>query len=188
MVSLSVEAPPMSRKQIREFAFQVRKALGMESKLYVDIGPLLEFVLPTALNGFVYDVQEVKVMGNDHGQARPDESMIILREDVYERAVDGKGRDRGTVIHELGHLLLHKSDRMTHRRAMGPSKTYRDPEWQAKAFAGEFLVPAHLMKRFGSVTEVASVCGVSKECAKVQLFAYLREGLIEKGQIKDLAP
>lgn len=187
MADLSVEAPPMSRKQIREFTRQIRKALGIDQVVYIDVVSLLEFVLPNALPGFVLDIRDHSSMGGDHGQANPDQNMIVLREDVYEGALDGLGRDRGTVLHELGHVLLHKTERMTHRRAAGPPKTYRDPEWQAKAFSGEFLVPAHLIGGFTKIKEVADACGVSVDSAKFQLKTYLREGIIKKGQIEDLA-
>ena len=187
MADLSFEAPPMSRKQIRELTRQIRKALGIDDVAYLDVAWLLEFVLPKALPGFVLDVRDRLNMGNDHGQAKPDHNMMVLREDVYLGALEGRGRDRGTVLHELGHILLHKSDRLTHRHADGPSKTFRDPEWQAKAFSGEFLVPAHLVAGFRSVKGVAEACGVSYDSAKFQLRAYRKEGIIEKGQIRDLA-
>ena len=46
-------------------------------------------------------------------------------------------------------------------------KTYSDPEWQAKCFAGELLVPAHLMKGC-SAEEIVEECGVSYDAAKIQ--------------------
>jgi hypothetical protein len=187
MSILSVEAPPMSRVQIRTLASQVRDALGFRDRIFVDVGALLEFILPNVLPGFTYDVKSIEEMGNDHGLAEPDINTITLREDVYINALDGKGRDRATVLHELAHILLHKSDRISHRRAHGPPKAYQDPEWQAKVFAGEFLVPVHLIGSFTKVSDVARECGVSLDAARMQLKAYVKEGLISKGQITDLA-
>lgn len=187
MSEISVEALPMSRQQIRQLARHIRVAFEIDDHLKVDVGALLEFELPKKMKGFTFDVKPISEMGDDHGFALPDMNLITLREDVYERAIYGHGRDRGTVIHELAHVLLHKSERMLHRRAVGAPVSYRDPEWQAKAFAGEFLVPAHLMEGFTSVAEVARACGVSVQCAAIQLKSYVREGLIQKGQIRDLA-
>lgn len=187
MTDLSIEATAMSREQIRSFALQIRKVLGLERQIYGNVAALLEFVLPSVIEGFVYDIRSKAEMGNDHGLAKPDDTTVVLREDVYERALDGHGRDRMTVLHEIGHLLLHKADRMSHRRASGPMKAFVDPEWQAKAFAGEFLVPAHLMAELHSVSAVAKACGVSLDAARFQLKTYEKEGLIPKGQIKDLA-
>jgi len=186
MSDLSIEAEPMSRKQIRSLALQVRELLGFKSIRYVPIEDLLEFLLPKAINGFVYDIRSKGDLGDTHGLAKPDGAKLFLREDVYERACSGKGRDRHTVIHELAHLLLHKSDRIHHRRATGPTKAFRDPEWQAKAFAGEFLVASNLLYGLTTVQQVAREFGVSVESATVQLRAYLRDGIIKKGQIVDL--
>ena len=36
------------------------------------------------------------------------ENCIKIREDVYERAIKGYGRDRFTLAHELGHFLMHQ--------------------------------------------------------------------------------
>lgn len=44
---------------------------------------------------------------------------------------------------------------------------YRDPEWQAKCFAGELLIPAHLMVGC-SIEESVDKCGVSYDAAEIQ--------------------
>lgn len=186
MSDLNIEAAPMSRKQIRSLALKTREALGFGKVRFVPIEVLLEFVLPKAIIGFLYDIDGKEVLGDSHGLADPDNNKLTLREDVYERACEGKGRDRATVIHELAHILLHKSDRMRHRRATGPMKAFVDPEWQAKAFAGEFLVASNLLTGFTNVRQVADEFGVSVEAATIQLKAYVKDGIIKKGQITDL--
>lgn len=55
-------------------------------------------------------------MGAKHGETIPSENRIRIREDVYERACNGYGRDRLTMAHELGHLLLHRDDYFGERR------------------------------------------------------------------------
>jgi len=84
-------------------------------------------------------------------------------------------------------LLLHGSDRVRYNRSTGSIKAYNDPEWQAKAFAGEFLVAAHLVHKFKTIREVAEGFGVSIQAAEYQLYQYLKEGIIKEGQIIDLA-
>lgn len=188
MSDLNIEVKPMSRELLRKFSTDIRQALGLEGELYLNLGELFEFTLPKVVNGYVFDVQSIDEMKGDHGRAMPDENQIIIREDVYLRAMAGKGRDRMTMVHELGHLLLHKSDRMVHRRATGTPATYRQPEWQAKAFAGEFLIPHCLIGEIPYASQVAKRCGVSQQSALFQLQKYEEAGLIEKGQIiKDLA-
>ena len=74
-----------------------------------------------------------------------------------------------TIAHELGHYFTicfcgFKLERNFTNKKI---KAYRDPEWQAKCFAGELLVPAHLMKGC-SVGEIIEECGVSYDAAKIQ--------------------
>src|SRR5262245_5365473 len=123
MSNLGVEAKPVSRKNLRRFATAVRAALGYENICFIDIEPVLEFVLTTALPGFAYGIGTFQEMGDSHGLAFPDRTFILLREDVFQRACDGEGRDRMTVCHEIGHLLLHAPDRIVMRRAGGPPRT-----------------------------------------------------------------
>jgi len=186
MTDLSVEALPLSRKQIRELARRIRDYLDQSTVYYIDVVRLVEFTLPEKFAGFLLDIQNKADMGKNHGYAQPDVRVMAIREDVYEGACAGRGRDRFTLIHELGHLLLHNSDRMRNRRATGKPKAYCDPEWQANVFAAEFLMPIELMSGLASITDVAVKFGVSRSAATVQLNAYLKEGLIKKGQIKDL--
>ena len=108
-------------------------------------------------------------MGNNHGLTDPKNGKIYIREDVYEGACNGVGRDRLTMAHELGHYLMHR-DVATGLARVGDGEeipTYCDPEWQANAFAGEFLMGSEVIKNM-SVREVAERCGVSYQAAGVQ--------------------
>jgi hypothetical protein len=178
MSGIGVEAKPLSRENIRRYATNVRGALGYADKAYIDVEALLDFVLPSALAGFAYSVEPMEEMGNNHGLAHPDRRFIMLREDVFERACNGEGRDRMTVCHEIAHLVLHTPDRIVMRRAEGPPKTYRDPEWQAKSFAGEFLVAHTMIKQFPTPQLAASAFGVSLEAAEFQLSRFREDGLL----------
>lgn len=70
----------------------------------------------------------------------PQDSLIILREDVYEGAHEGNGRDRMTVAHEIGHLLMHKNIAFA-RAERVEIRAFESSEWQAKCFSGELLSP-----------------------------------------------
>jgi Zn-dependent peptidase ImmA (M78 family) len=184
MSSGDIECLPLSRAQIRSFATAVRTGLGWGKEPYVDVGALLEFSLTKAIPGFIYDVRERAEMGDNHGLTNVKEKRIILRLDIYEGAPDGLGRDRMTVVHELGHLLLHSEDRILHRKAFGKPETFRDPEWQAKAFAGEFLVSELFANEFASVQEAASGFGVSEDAARYQLKQLNRDGKIKRADLR----
>jgi toxin-antitoxin system, toxin component family protein len=101
-------------------------------------------------------------MGAKHGETIPSENRIRIREDVYERACNGYGRDRLTMAHELGHLLLHRVEMITLAREDGDIPPYKDPEWQANAFVGELLAPYEYIKDM-SIIDIASHYGITEK-------------------------
>ena len=147
----------------------IRKIARKENELYFDIVYFLEITLPKLDENFTFQVLTEENMGDCHGLTYPDKNLIQIRQDVYERAVEGNGRDRLTLAHELFHLLQHESINISFART-GNNKveTYRDPEWQSDAFGGELLVP-HNMIQGMSINEVATKCGVSMAAARFQL-------------------
>lgn len=106
-------------------------------------------------------------MGTKHGETIPSENRIRIREDVYERACNGYGRDRLTMAHELGHLLLHRAETITFAREDGDIPPYKDPEWQANTFAGELLAPYEYIKDM-SVIDIARYYGITEKAASIQ--------------------
>ncbi len=166
----SIVANPLSRSDIRTQAFLIRKTFGYEKQLYFPIIRFVELILPQLVPKFVFDVASEDELGECHGLTYPERHLMRIREDVYLRADEGSGRDRATIAHELGHYFLHQPSHVAHAR-MEKGVTlpaYKNPEWQAKAFAGELLVPAHLVTGM-KIREVAEKCGVSQEAAKIQL-------------------
>ena len=158
--------PPLSLAQIREKAKAVRKIFGLADAGYVDVVKLFES-LPDY--GVDVEVAPLHQMGNKHGQTFPTQPKILIREDVYERACTGFGRDRLTVAHEIGHLLLHGADNISLARVAKDCEvaTWCDPEWQANAFAGELLAPFRFIKGL-SIAEIQRRYGVSESAARVQ--------------------
>ena len=108
-------------------------------------------------------------MTDKEGETIPSLNTIKIREDVYEKATQGNGRARFTILHEVGHLLMHYNDRVALCRKSdnAPLKAYEDPEWQADAFAGELLIAEHLVKDM-SVSEIEIHCGASHAAAECQ--------------------
>lgn len=164
------KASAVSRNQIREYVFYVKKKVGLEKELYFPILPFVENALPMLIPGYQFEVVPPIEMGNKHGETYPSKNLIRIREDVYLRAARGKGRDRLTIAHEVGHLFLHEDDAIALCR-LAPNerlKPFEDPEWQADAFGGELLAPSYLIRSL-SEDEVARMCGVSMSAAHVQL-------------------
>ena len=162
--------PPMSRQEIRRDAFLIRKALGIENNLYIDVLKLLEIVLPGIYPEFDYEIRPDSEMEGFLGRMDVEEKKIILPESVYFGAGDptypNHGWHRFTVTHEIGHFFEHSKVKPVLARG-SDYKCYCDPEWQANAFAGEFLVPYHLTKDMSPI-EIQKKCMVSKSAAQVQ--------------------
>lgn len=160
----NVEVAPRSRNDLAKLAYGIRNILGLNDQLYVDVLHLVENILPNVFDDYCFEVCDKREMGNNHGLTI--NHTIKIRDDVYDGAANYVGRDRLTVIHEFGHLIMHSDAPKAFAR--GRVITYKDPEWQATAFAGEFLIPRHLVKNM-SPDEVAIKCGVSFEAANYQL-------------------
>lgn len=158
--------PPLSLVQIREKASAFRKIFDLGEDGYVDIVKVFE-TLPNY--GVDIEIAPVCEMNNKHGQTYPAQPKIVIREDIYERACEGYGRDRLTIAHEIGHLFLHGTDKISLARVEKEYAvpTWCDPEWQANAFAGELLAPFRFIKEL-PVSEIQMRYGVSMVAARVQ--------------------
>ena len=163
-------AIPRSRSDIRRFVRELKRVTGFENDLYFPVVEFMELVLPSIIPEFSYEYVTVSEMGNLHGETFPSKSIIRIREDVYERAINGEGRDRMTIAHEIGHLLLHEDDEISLCRPdpHHPVRVYESPEWQADCLGGELLASSYLIKGMTSL-EVADRCVVSLQAAEVQL-------------------
>ncbi len=151
--------PPLSRRDIRAKARAFRQMFGLESRLYFPIVEIMDIMngMPDVFKDYNMIIEEVSEMKNFHGLTLPD-GTIKIREDVYIRAAKGYGTDRDTMGHELGHWLFHRNNRAHARVGEGRIPLYCTPEWQAKAFSGELLVPAHLIQPQMSAWEVKEAC------------------------------
>lgn len=172
----SIPVKPTSRQAIWMIVRELRTHLGVENELYFNIVAFIENVLPCLLPDFIFEICSKEEMGNLHGETIPSECKIRLREDVYIGACEGKGRDRLTLAHELGHLLMHDGNSIVFCRLEpnGKIPAFRDPEWQANVFGGELLAPSYLISDL-TEEEIQEECRVSSLCAKRQLQASVSE-------------
>lgn len=110
----------------------------------------------------------------------PEDLLLCFREDVYERACSGFPRDKFTIFHEIGHLILG------HRRTINreiddyPLKRIEDSEWQANQFAGEVLMPYDEIRLNNLVSEfdIQNHFNVSFQAALVRFSQLQRRGEI----------
>lgn len=173
------QVPPLSIDKITASADLFRRSLGVTTDRF----PLVEVVehaIPALWDDFTLEVREEAEMGSAHGLTFPESAEIWLRADVYQGVLEEQGRDRFTLAHELGHLLLHNGIGMARSMKM-PSelKPYENSEWQANTFAGALLIPVAVAQRLRSEFELADACGVSFDAARVRL-----AGLRRRGQIR----
>ena len=168
----SFTVKPMSIADIRDRSKIVREVLEKILDRKVEYFPIVDFiekVMPQIFEDFYVEVDTVEEMGNCHGLACPTEKCIKIREDVYDRAIKGFGRDRFTLAHELGHYLMHQPENVSFARAGEKGvETYRNPEWQANTFAAELLMPKELIDT-DNIEEIADRFGVSNQAASIRV-------------------
>jgi Zn-dependent peptidase ImmA (M78 family) len=161
---------PRSTKNIEDVAEKTRQLL-IEHQLVdaagkVDAAGVLEFLLPRC--GYTYCIGCCDEMGNNEAYVKPDEKLIVIKEDVYEKLQLNDGRARFTILHELGHIILQHSATF-HRDGDGSHQTFEDSEWQANTFASFVLMPIEICRSVTSVNELVMSCGVSLTAAEVGL-------------------
>lgn len=182
MTELSVRVAPTSRRKLRRVAENLWRDLGVEGDIF-PIVQVLDVVLSDALPDYTFAVIEPEYMGSEHGLTEPDQRIVLIREDVYVGACEGRGRDRFTMAHELGHLILHSGKylaRMDPRAMRNPQhEKYEDSEWQANTFASELLMPVRIVQSCKDTHELARRCQVTLDAANVRFRILRQEELIE---------
>ena len=164
-------AEPLKRANLRTLAKLVRKIFQVEDRMYVPVITILEHVMLLLFPNFSYEYVPKEVFPDKkHAETDIVNHIIRIREDVYYGAANGNGRDRMTIMHEIAHYILLVICGVNFERNFENADviTYKDPEWQAKALAGEIMCP-HDMIQSLSAYEVAQKCGVSLSAAKYNL-------------------
>ena len=162
-------AQPMSVENIRQMAKDIRKRFGLTSVLNVPVCYFFEWILGTFCSDFEWEIIPDEDM-REEGVTFTAANKIVIRESVYESACRGDGRARFTIMHEIGHLILHGPNRVALcRLASGEQlKAYEDPEWQADTFASEFLMDYDLIQGM-DYRQISDACGVSFGAAKTRI-------------------
>lgn len=170
---MTMMATPLSRIQIRELAYELRRICGLENNVKFPVMQFLEWILTDPERGADLEILPDSQMNNVYGLTNTSSNIIIVRESVYKGAAHGLSRDRFTLCHEIGHYFLHRPEIMSFARGEVP--TYRDPEWQANTFAGELMAPYELTKNM-DIDEMALKCGMSRSAATIQYKCYHFDG------------
>lgn len=86
----------------------------------------------------------------------------------YDRTMP-VGRQRFTVAHEIGHLMLgHVGPGMATTQNREPTGTEKPEEQQANQFAARLLAPACVLHEIGAMTpeDIVCFCGISRQAAE----------------------
>ena len=186
-------AEPMSREDIRYYAQQIRKMFGLEQWEAIDPSKLLD-KLSTLLakQEFRFDYEVLPDNDKRFGfreEAKTDiqNGIIYFKESVMNDGCKDHTRARFTIMHELGHYLLHylhgqiSLSRIRENSYLIPCI---DPEWQANAFASEILMPFEICKEL-TVEQIMKKYNVSKTAATVRK-RMVREEIIRNNKNKNL--
>lgn len=130
-------------------------------------------------HGFEYDL--LPLPSGMEGLTNPKEKVVIIRPDVYDLMCQGDGRSRFTVMHEVGHVVLHAEkvrEVMVNCGRAGLARRgefpyCRDPEWQANELAASLLMPEPSVRKIMN-TELGCAGAVAVEFSVSLLAADIR--------------
>jgi len=165
-----LEVTYMNRKKLRSLASFFRRMFRLGDEPCLDVLGILERNLIKLDSEFNYEVPEKWEYGpNIHALCDIGRHVIFVREDVYNGAYCGKGRDRLTIMHEVAHYFLFTFFGCPVFRSFQNSQhkipDEKDPEWQATNLAGFIMCPDDIIKGL-TANEVARKCGISSSAAK----------------------
>lgn len=163
------------RGAIRKLAIEWKKQLGLEKSLYLPVVQIYE-ILPMIYPGLTTDiVDDNEFPKGKFAETEIETKTIRLSRSVYDGACEGKGFERMTIMHEVGHFeMLANSPVKLYREVNRPVAAFEDPEWQAKCFAGEAMIDKELVRNM-EPREIALQCGVSMQAAVYQWNQYQKE-------------
>lgn len=168
----------MSRIQIRKITLDLRSAL---QRFLPEVNnPKFPIVLViealATLKAFDFRIVHESEMSTKGNMAEydPFKNTMLIREDVYDRACDGHGRDRLTLAHELGHFLMHRTQLVFGRASTENHKIFENAEWQADCFAGELLFPPGIVNALDIRRDLTRQLGMSTSAIYTQLKAFGR--------------
>ena len=168
-------ASPRSAREIAAIAVTARDILGFNNAYVPNLAGILENELPKLIPDYTF-VVEGELFDSDgsavFAQTHFTPPSINFTELKYLGLVENDPHARFTAAHELGHMLLHRTDKKLNRapgvRAKYGNKSFSS-EWQANEFGANFLVPEHIARCFDDPSELAANTLVSLRVAQIRL-------------------
>lgn len=170
--------PPLGWQTIAGKVARLRSNFGLADKADFPVMDFIERVLDQKLGLLRLIVLSKEEMGQAEGYADPAGKFIVLRDDVYDGAISGNGRDRYTAAHELGHWNMHVNIPLARAPSNTTAKAYELSEPQANRFAAELLMPPQFFQSNDTVAMVMMRHGVSYQAAEYRLDEMRKKGKI----------
>ena len=100
-------AQTVSRKELRQLAFLIRKEFGYEDVWWIPVEKLLDQMCE-AFEEFSFEIVKDAEWDDTTSHADTDilNNSIRIKESIFINACEGSGRDRMTVAHEIAHYML----------------------------------------------------------------------------------
>jgi len=174
--------PGTSRIKLRQKTKEFREQTQVKDLRCIPIVRILE-TLPHVFNGWNYEVVDDWKLPKCHAKTIIDEKTVLLRQSVYDGACLKSGRDRMTIAHEIAHVAIHGQNPLALNRDFDqdrPIRAFEDPEWQAKCWSGELMMPKEYVEGW-DVLDIVEICGVSREAAEYQKKKWKEERGKRKG-------
>lgn len=162
---MNIAATEYDDDSIRHMARNLRKLFHLDHGERFPIVTFIEHILCAPESGVDFEIIKKEEMREEYAVTNTLRNVIKVRQDVYERAINGNPRDRFTLCHELGHFFLHRAETLEFARGYIP--LCHQPEHQANVFAAELLAPLTMIKGM-SVEEISHHFGISKQSASYQ--------------------
>lgn len=175
-----LKVAPQSYASLEQIAEDVRgtfpRTPGEPHRL--DCMRMLEQMLPNA--GFNFKIVEICELAECAAFTIPELRVVVLREDIYELAVDEQVFGRSTIVHEAAHIVLNHAVTLHRGAELGKHETYEDSEWQAKALTAALMMPLEACKIATSAEHLSVMCGTSVQASSYRLERLTRYGLLPR--------
>lgn len=175
---MDYQTKPLSDEDIRKLAKRLRRYFNVPAGARVDVRACLKKGKIWTVRGeqrLDYFVRPDSDMGDDDAVTSYSKGVVTIaaKESVDWDAEVGVGRARMTLVHELGHAVMHDSAPKARKTgATGKTtpnwmKPFESAEHQAKVFAPAFLIDTEAADKLPNANAISIQFGVSRESARI---------------------
>lgn len=171
-----------SLHQINALAEWIRSKVAKVEQGDFDVIRFVEIDLPALFPGLYLEIEADDRMGRSRAYVRPDCLGIVVSETIYEQASNGSISAAETILHEVGHIFLHRQ--YSYKVLNDASGAYKpqfpnmnasnSAEWQAKMLAFCILFPYSKFRNYKTRIEIQVYTNLSLKEAE-RLLIHIRK-------------